>query len=172
MTTDSDFKALVRARMAQTGQTYTAARGDLVREREAPAADLPADVAARQTEADPGAGLTEDERFRAKTIRAFFDGPRLRAIPARRRARVVVLLELLRRFEVGRVYPEREVNELLRLAHEDVASLRRELVDYRYLERADGRYWVSERTPDRDANEAQEVPADEAELLSRLRRDG
>ena len=35
MTTDADFKALVRARMAQTGQTYTAARADLLLRRDA-----------------------------------------------------------------------------------------------------------------------------------------
>jgi hypothetical protein len=81
--------------------------------------------------------------FRDKTLRAFFDGERLRSIPAKRRARVVVLLELLRRFESGRTYAEHEVNDLLRASHDDVASLRRELVDYRYLERADGRYWVT-----------------------------
>jgi hypothetical protein len=45
-----------------------------------------------------------------------------------------------------------------------------ELVDYRYLERADGRYWVTTQTPERDANEAQEVPTAEAALLEAMRR--
>lgn len=80
-------------------------------------------------------------------VRIFFDGPRLRGIPAKRKARVSVLLELLRRFEPGRRYAEPEVNDVLSTAHDDVAYLRRELVDYRYLEREDGVYWVSEKAP-------------------------
>lgn len=194
MTTDADFKALVRARMAQTGQTYTAARADLLLRRDAtgdhPRSDgdaatataasaasaAPAAVAvsaepirSRPTITSAAAERTPDEVFRDKTLRAFFDGERLRSIPAKRKARVVVLLELLRRFEPGRTYAEREVNDLLRASHDDVASLRRELVDYRYLERADGRYWVTNRDPVRDANETQEVPAGEADLLAAMR---
>lgn len=106
----------------------------------------------------------------AKTIRAFFDGRRLISIPAKRRARVAVLLELLRGFEAGRDYTEAEVNEILREAHPDVAFLRRELVDYRYLTRADGIYRVADAPPVRDANERQEVPSGEAEWLGSLIR--
>ena len=51
-----------------------------------------------------------------------------------------MLLEVLTRFEPGRDYSEKEVNEVLRGVHEDVAYLRRELVEHHYLERADGRY--------------------------------
>ncbi len=194
MTTDADFKALVRARMAQTGQTYTAARADLLLRRDAtgdhPRSDGDAATAtaasaasaataavavsaepirSRPTITSAAAERTPDEVFRDKTLRAFFDGERLRSIPAKRKARVVVLLELLRRFEPGRTYAEREVNDLLRASHDDVASLRRELVDYRYLERADGRYWVTNQDPVRDANETQEVPAGEADLLAAMR---
>ncbi len=108
------------------------------------------------------------DAYYAKTVRAFFDGDRLVSVPSRRRPRVVVLLELLRRFEPGRGYTEAEVNAILRRAHDDVAFLRRELVDYRYLERADGVYRVTSAPPVRDANEAQEVPAGEAEWLAAL----
>src|SRR5918997_5844660 len=47
-------------------------------------------------------------------LRAFFDGPRLRQIPASRKKRVIVRRRLLERFARGRAYPEAEVNELLR----------------------------------------------------------
>lgn len=173
MTTDSDFKALVRARMALTGQTYTAARADVIAAR----ADVIAERGATPDPHQPGPTEPEtdlqrsaDDAFYGKTVRSFFDGDRLRAVPAKRKARVVVLLELLKRFEAGRTYAEPEVNALLRQAHDDVAFLRRELVDYRYLERADGRYWVTTQTPERDANEAQEVPTAEAALLEAMRR--
>ncbi len=109
-----------------------------------------------------------DDPFHHKTVATFFKDGRLTQIPAKRRARVAVLLELLRRFEPGRRYSEAEVNDLLRPAHDDVAFLRRELVDYRYLIRSDGVYQVATSPPVRDANEAQEVPAGETEWLRAL----
>ena len=45
MTDNSDFKRLVRARMAKTGESYTTARAQLM-ERAAPPADLPAPISA------------------------------------------------------------------------------------------------------------------------------
>lgn len=108
--------------------------------------------------------------FHAKTIRTFFDGERLTAIPAKRKARVAVLVELLKRFKPGVRYSEPEVNAVLRTAHDDVALLRRELVDYRYLKREFGYYWMTDELPQRDANEAQEVPAVEKDWLAALIR--
>ena len=111
-----------------------------------------------------------EDAYQAKIVRTFFDGRRLRSIPAKRRARVAVLVELLRWFDPAKEYSEAEVNAILREAHDDVAFLRRELVDYRYLTRENGRYWVTREAPERDANEAQEVPAGEAEWLGALIR--
>lgn len=108
------------------------------------------------------------DAYQAEIVKRFFDGPRLRSIPAKRKPRVAVLLEVLRGFTPGRYYTEPEVNAILRRAHEDVAFLRRELIDYRYLKREAGRYWVNSDEPIRDANEAQEVPSDERAWLKAL----
>ena len=54
----------------------------------------------------------EDEAFRARTLRIFFDGRRLRQIPAKRRAREVILHELAEWFKAGERYPEPEVNSI------------------------------------------------------------
>jgi hypothetical protein len=99
---------------------------------------------------------------RDRVLRAFFDGERLRSIPAQRKKRVMVLQRLLERFAPGRDYPEREVNDLLRLAHDDVATLRRELVDYGFLVRDRGIYRVAHALPERSAHVAQETGPDEA----------
>jgi hypothetical protein len=57
----------------------------------------------------------------------------------------VILRYLLKVFEPGQRYPEKQVNELLRRFHPDTAALRRYLVDEKMLERKDGVYWrVSE----------------------------
>jgi hypothetical protein len=90
-------------------------------------------------------------------IRAFFDGPRLRQIPASRKKRVIVLRRLLERFAPDRSYPESEINELLREAHEDVATLRRELVDYGFMIRDRGIYRIATELPARGSTVAQEV---------------
>ncbi len=92
-----------------------------------------------------------------RIIRAFFDGPRLRQIPASRKKRVVVLRHLLLSFVPGQDYPETQVNELLRVAHDDVATLRRELVDYGFMTRERGIYRVATQLPQRGATVRQEV---------------
>lgn len=76
-----------------------------------------------------------------KVLGTFFDGDRLVKIPAARKKRKVVLNRLAERFDRSGRYTEREVNDILRVHHEDVATLRRELVGYGLLQRRDGRYW-------------------------------
>ena len=95
-------------------------------------------------------------------LRAFFEGPRLRQIPASRKKRVVVLRRLLERFAPGRSYPESEVNDLLREAHDDVATLRRELVDYGFMVRDRGIYRIATELPARGSNVNQEVGNEQA----------
>lgn len=146
MTRDSDFKRVVRARMAETGESYTTARA-LVFEKDAAAYD---------------AARSEQERLVA---RLFTDG-RLAQIPAKRKTRAGALLEVLARFEPGRDYSEPEVNEVLLGVHEDFAYLRRELVNYRYLERSHGVYRVVAVAPERARIEVQEIPAWEALWLT------
>ena len=66
-----------------------------------------------------------DARTLANWIGA--DG-RLKAIPAVRSKREVVLRHLVESVEPDRTYSERELNQVLRRFHADVATLRRELV--------------------------------------------
>jgi hypothetical protein len=145
VTRDSDFKRVVRARMADTGESYTVARAAIL----------------QQDSAAYGAARTEQERLVA---RLFTDG-RLAQVPAKRKTRAGALLEVLTRFDRDRDYSEPQVNEVLLEVHEDFAYLRRELVNYRYLERADGVYRVVGRAPERAAIEVQEIPAWEAAWL-------
>ena len=76
-------------------------------------------------------------------LRAHFEGDRLRAMPRRGRRRRIVLEYLATWFEPGRHYTEAEVNATLRRAHDDVAALRRYLVEAGLLDRAHGEYWRS-----------------------------
>jgi hypothetical protein len=76
-------------------------------------------------------------------LSAFVRNGRLVSIPAQYSKRRVVLEHLVRVFEPGVRYPEREVNALLAVWHADVAALRRYLVDEGLLTREAGVYWRS-----------------------------
>ena len=93
-----------------------------------------------------------------RVMRDFVDeGGRLRSIPAQRKKRAVIIEWLARRFEPGRRYGEREVNAALAEAHEDVATLRRELVAFHLLARQDGIYWRVTPPPEDGAPAAPET---------------
>lgn len=79
---------------------------------------------------------------REAVLRAFVrpDGT-LSAIPTRIRKRLVVLNEMAQAFAIGEIYDETQVNNALRAWHDDVAALRRYLVEGGFLERRDGQYW-------------------------------
>lgn len=75
-------------------------------------------------------------------LRPFFDPDgRLITVPAKRAKRLLVLDRLAQLFEPGERYPEAEVNRRLRTVHDDVAMLRRYLVDEGFLDREGGVYW-------------------------------
>jgi len=76
-----------------------------------------------------------------RVLATFLVDGRLKSIPAQRKKLEVVLRHLANLFEPGRRYPEREVNDVLRRLHADVATLRRELVDARLMTREAGVYW-------------------------------
>lgn len=129
---------------------------------------------ARGTVDRPGQLLGGDEvanageQERAKVLRDFFEGERLKQIPAQRKKRVVVLQYLLERFDPDRDYTEREVSESLKEVHPDFATLRRELVDYGYMTRAGGVYRVARELPARSVQVNQEITGNELDWLRRL----
>lgn len=100
--------------------------------------------AARAAAPTPTTGQHPDEPEDHQRIldQAIVDG-RLVHFPTKRSKRLVVLERLAQEFEPGRRYVEREVNGILRPFDEDVATLRRYLIDERFLDRADGEYWRS-----------------------------
>jgi DNA-binding HxlR family transcriptional regulator len=66
---------------------------------------------------------------------------RLKTIPAQRKKREVVLRHILKQFEPGVHYTERQVNDILARFHADTATLRREMIAYKMMGRAQGEYW-------------------------------
>jgi hypothetical protein len=76
-----------------------------------------------------------------RVLATFVQDGRIVRMPTKRAKRLVVLDHVAQSFEPGRTYPETEVNDVLRAFHEDVAALRRYLVDEGFLTREAGTYW-------------------------------
>lgn len=94
---------------------------------------------------------TMDERITAE-LRGVLDAQgKLTKLPSKRKKLLYAVHYLSAKFEQGRRYTEREVNDLLCEWHTfgDPATLRRELYNGRYLDREPNgaTYWLEERQP-------------------------
>jgi len=91
--------------------------------------------------------ITEEEN--EKVLKKYFTaGPEgsLKTFDMKEKSRLAVLRQIVKRFESGRNYSEKEVNEILKNVYKDHVTLRRYLIEYGFLDRkSDGsRYWVKE----------------------------
>jgi len=93
------------------------------------------------------ADTVEGENWERKVLRTYFNGETLTSIPSTRKKRDVVLKWLVNRFEPGSVYPEAKVNEIIKRHHPDTATLRREFIMTRLMERKKGMYWRTDGAP-------------------------
>jgi predicted transcriptional regulator len=85
------------------------------------------------------------ESYDRKILETFLtvDG-RLKTFPTQFKKYQVILKYIVKSFEPGIRYTEKEVNEKLSRFNEDTAQLRRDLVDYHYMAREGGgqAYWL------------------------------
>lgn len=84
-------------------------------------------------------GVAQDA-YRNKVLKTFFKYGRLVQIPAQLKKRLIILEKIAESFEPGREYPEMEVNHILLDFHDDVASLRRGMIEHKLLARDKGIY--------------------------------
>ena len=80
-----------------------------------------------------------------KVLESFLDEDgRIKAFPAQEKKYLAVLRYVLKAFEPGKRYPEKQVNEILARYSEDTAQLRRSLVEYKMMDRegGGGDYWI------------------------------
>lgn len=78
---------------------------------------------------------------RRRVLDAFVQDGRITTMPAVRRKRRIVLDWVAQDFEPGQRYGEAHVNAMLALRYDDVAALRRYLVDEELVDRDHGEYW-------------------------------
>ncbi len=90
----------------------------------------------RPIEKDP----IQDER--AVTLARFIKNGRLTSFPAQFKRQLYILEEVAKAFKTDTRYTEREVDDILKVIYEyDHCTLRRYLVDLKYLGRSEGIYW-------------------------------
>ncbi len=81
-----------------------------------------------------------EARYRQRVLDSFFEYGRLKAIPAQRKKERICLEEIAKELELGRPYPERELNQVLLRFHQDYCTLRRDMISEGILRREEGLY--------------------------------
>lgn len=85
-------------------------------------------------------GQVKTDAYREKVLRTFFKYGRLKQIPAQSKKQLIVLERIAQEFEPDRDYQEMEVNRILVEFNDDVAWLRRSLVEHKLMSRENGVY--------------------------------
>jgi hypothetical protein len=82
----------------------------------------------------------DSNAYRNKILQTFFHRGRLVTIPTQLKKRQIVLEKIAQEFEPGCKYSEKEVNMILVEFHDDIASLRRGILEFGLMERHGGVY--------------------------------
>ncbi|MDZ5713762.1 DUF2087 domain-containing protein [Jeotgalibacillus haloalkalitolerans] len=95
------------------------------------------------TMVDERYAITTEEQ--EKVLKTYFkeDGT-LSQFPSKEKKKIVVLQYLLKRFNAGQQYTEREVNEVIKQVYADFVTIRRYFIEYGFMDRnQDGSaYWI------------------------------
>lgn len=83
------------------------------------------------------------EAFRQKVIKAFMPCGYCETLPAHMKKRMVIFGEIIKKFERGKTYTEREVSETIADMHSDYCYVRRAFVGMGWMTRENGNYTVT-----------------------------
>lgn len=91
--------------------------------------------------------ITVEER--EKVLNTYFkqgiDGP-LESFPSKEKRKIIVLQQIMNRFDRSKKYTEKEVNEILKQIYADYVTIRRYLIEYGFMDRNKDctEYWVKQ----------------------------
>ncbi|MEM7330867.1 MAG: metalloregulator ArsR/SmtB family transcription factor [Chloroflexota bacterium] len=125
---------LLETRKDQYYQTYSLAKDVLKRSL---------DEVIRLPQPDLRANVKVDA-YQQKVLQIFFKHGRIKQIPAQKKKQLIILRHLGKEFEPGRQYQEIEVNRVLIEFHDDVAWMRRAMIEHKVMKREKGLYWLNE----------------------------
>lgn len=85
----------------------------------------------------------EREKVLGNYFKQGLQGP-LDVFPSKEKRKYIIAQEIIKQFEVDRIYVEKEINDKLATIYPDFATVRRFLIDYRFMARSvDGKeYWI------------------------------
>lgn len=83
-----------------------------------------------------------EDKYRKEVISNFFKLGKLVSIPTQRKKREIVLAEISKSFKKGKIYAEKEVDEIIHKFHEDHCTIRREMIGCGLMKRENGKYWI------------------------------
>nr|WP_243734971.1 DUF2087 domain-containing protein [Paenibacillus turpanensis] len=132
---------------------------ELVEEGQSGSPSQQSPVRRTATMLDERYAVTEQEN--EEIIRTYFpngiEGP-ISEFPKKEKRKLVILRQLMRRFEPNRSYTEKEVNAVLEQAFDDYVTIRRYLIEYGFLDRKpDGSaYWVNSKVASETVSNAEE----------------
>lgn len=98
-----------------------------------------------QEESDEAAiQARRDEEYRQRVIDSFFEYGKLKSIPTQRKKERIILEEIAKAFEAGRIYTEREVNIIIADFQDDFCTIRRDMIAEKLMARENGKYWLTQ----------------------------
>ena len=81
-----------------------------------------------------------EREYRQKVIDTFFEYGKLKAIPVQRKKKLICYEVIAERFVPGKVYSERELNDIITPIHEDYCTIRRDMISEKILSRNGSEY--------------------------------
>jgi hypothetical protein len=78
--------------------------------------------------------ITDKER--EKVIKTYLNEGKLHTFPSKEKRKFIILEYIIESFDLEKVYTEKEVNEVLNTLYDDFATIRRYLIDYKFLTRS------------------------------------
>ncbi|MGG7144106.1 DUF2087 domain-containing protein [Clostridium nigeriense] len=107
--------------------------------------DIICDAHKGATTLDDRFNISKDEKI--KVIETYIDeNGALKSYPSKEKKKIILLEEIIKNFNVGKKYQEKEVNRILKRIFEDYVTIRRALIQYGFLDRSRdcSEYWVKE----------------------------
>jgi len=89
--------------------------------------------------------ITKEEREKIlNTVFSSLSPLKLKVFSAKEKKKIVTLQKIIEQFERDKIYPEKQINEVLKDIYEDYPTLRRYLIEYGFMERSKDchDYWV------------------------------
>ncbi len=85
----------------------------------------------------------QDERiqnYRDKVLNTFFDSGKLRRMPSQSKKRLIILDEIIKIFDINKIYSEKEIDSMIGEIFDDYCTIRRYFVDEKMMFRKKGEY--------------------------------